>query len=245
MAEELEAAAAKRVRSRFDDVVRRALAAERHRGAARLDLELFDRLHREPERQVPSFALDHGVRDRNAFDVHVGREVLAAHDVAPAADRLHAGHQEHEGRRIARTASVHHQRQRRVHVVADRLAEPGIRGRQGERSGGDEHLLFDSGDLQHDVEADDAEPVDDDAFAGERLEPIERRGDTVLTRRQRRQRIDARLCRYSDSLDSGGDVRGGDRDAGQRGLARVEHGALNGSVAANLGRGADAPHQQD
>ena len=131
--EVLESGAAERVRPGLDDVVGRALAVEHHRGAARLDLELIDRFDREPERQVAAFTLHDGVGDGDAFHVHVGGEVLAAHHVAPAADRLHAGHQKHERRRIARSAGVHHQRQSGVHLVPNRLAEPGVGGRQRRR----------------------------------------------------------------------------------------------------------------
>ena len=125
------------------DVVGRALAVERDRRAAGLDLELIDGVDRDAERQVPAFALDDGVGDRDAFDVHVGGEVLAAHHVAPAADRLHARHQEHERGRIARPASVHHERQRRVDLVADRLPEPRVGRRQQRRRGGHDHFLRD------------------------------------------------------------------------------------------------------
>ena len=115
-----------RVRPGLDDVVGRALAVEHHGGATRLDLELVYGVHRDPERQVSAFALDDGVRDRNSLDVHVGGEILPAHDVAPATDRLHPGHQKHERRRIAGPAGVQDERKRRVHVVPNRLAEPGV-----------------------------------------------------------------------------------------------------------------------
>ena len=183
VAEELEPAAAEPVGPRLDDVVRRALAVVHHGRAARLDLELIDGFDRDPEREVAAFALHHGVGDRHAFDVGVVREILSAHDVAPAPDRLHAGHQEHERRRIARTAGVHHQRQRRVDLVADRLPEAGVGRAEQWRRRRDGDLLCHAAHLQRDVEADDAERVDDHLLLDEGLEPVERHLDAVHARR--------------------------------------------------------------
>ncbi len=142
--EVLEPAAMERVRPGLDDVVGRTLSVEHHRRSARFDLELIDRVDRDAERQIAAFPLDHRVGDGYAFDVHVGREILAAHDVAPASDRLHARHEEHERGRIAGSAGIHHERQRGVDVVADGLAEPRVGRREQRRRRRDLDVLRDA-----------------------------------------------------------------------------------------------------
>ena len=246
VAEELEARAAELIRARLHDVVRCALAVVHDGRAARLDLELFDRFHRHAERQVAAFALHDGVGDRDAIDVGVVGEILSAHHVAPAADRLHAGHQEHERGRIARAAGVHHERKRRVDVIPDRLSEPPVRGVQRRRFGGDDDLLRDAADRQRGVQADHAERVDDHAFADELLEAFERHADAIFAGRERRQRVDAGRRRLAHGRDARGRVRRGDGGAWQRGAGRVEYGSLNRSAPTDLGaRGVRSRDERD
>ena len=130
VAEEFEGTPAQRVRPRLDDVVRGALAVVHHGRSARFDLELLDGFDRDPVGEVAPLSLHHRVGDRHALDVGVVGEVLASHHVAPAAHRLHARHEEHEGRRVARTARIHHERKRGVDVVSNGLAQARVRRSQ-------------------------------------------------------------------------------------------------------------------
>ncbi len=237
VAEELEPRSAEGVRSRLDDVVRRALPVEGHRGAAGLHLELVDRFDRDAERQVPALALDHGVGDRDALDVHVGGEVLTAHHVAPASDRLHARHDEHECRGVARAAGIHDEWKRGVHLVADRLAETCVLGGERRHFGRDQHFLRDGADLKHGIQADYAQRIDDDRVAGVRLEAAQRHRDAIDAGWQRHEREDARFCCLPYGLDAGCGVGGGDGRARHGRAGGVEHGALNGPTAADLRAG--------
>jgi hypothetical protein len=185
VAKELERAAAPLVRARLDDVVRRTLPVVHDRGAAGLDLELVDGLDRDAVRQVAALALHDGVGNRHAVDIGLVGEILTAHHVAPAAHRLHAGHEEHERRGVARSAGVHHQRQRRVDVVADRLPEARVGRTERGRLGADRDLRGDAANRQGHVQTDHRERIDDHTLLHDGLEAAERDRDPVLARRQR------------------------------------------------------------
>ena len=243
VAEVLEGAATELVRPGLDDVVRRALAVVHHGGAAGLHLELLDRLHGDAEREVAPFALHHRIGDRDAIDVGVVREVLSAHDVAPAADRLHAGHEEHEGGGIARAARVHHQRQGGVDLVANRLSQAGVRGRELRGLAGDHDLLRHTGDRERQVQPDDGQRIDDDAIADDGLEAHQGDRDAVGTRRERRQDVHASLRGLTGGDHLGREVGRGHGGPGQRGLRRVLDRALDGSAAAELCRDRSAGDQ--
>ena len=229
-----------RVRPGLDDVVGRTLPVEHHRRSARFDLELIDRVNGDAERQIAAFPLDHRVGHGYAFDVHVGREILAAHHVAPASDRLHARHEEHERGRIARSAGIHHERQRGVHVVADGLAEPGVGRREQRRRRRDLDALCDARHLERDVESDNSQGVDDDALARDGLEACEGDRDPILAGRKRPERVDAGARRLGRRVDAGGDIRRHDCRARDGKIGGVEHHTLNRSSAPDLG----ARHQR-
>ena len=120
-------------------------------------------------------------------------------------------------------AGVHHQRQRGVDLVADRLAEA-ARRRCAAAAASAETITscVIAADLQRHVQADDAERVDDDRFLDERLEAIQRDGDAVLARWQRRDDVDAGAGRLPHRVDAGRDVRGRHRRARQRGARGVQ-----------------------
>ena len=230
-----EPAAVDDVRSRFDDVVGCALAAEHHGGAARLDLELIDRFNRHPERQIPAFALHDRIGDGDPFHVHVSREVLTAHDVAPASDRLHTRHEKHERRRIAGSTGVHDERERGVNLVSNRLTEPRVGGGERRRRGRDDDLLCDAAHLQRHIQSNHAQRIDDDSVADEGPKAVERNGHAILTGSKRHQCVDASLRRRPDSGDTGRDVGRRHGRAWNRRVGRVDHGSLNRTASADLG----------
>ena len=229
-----------RVRPGLHDVVGRTLSVEHHRRSACFDLELIDRIDGDAERQIAAFPLDHCIRHGYAFDVHVGREILAAHDVAPTSDRLHARHEEHERGRIAGSAGIHHERQRGVDVVADGLAEPGVGRRQQRRRRRDLDALRDAPHLERDVESHNSQRVDDDPLARDCLKACEADGHPILARRERPERVHSGARRLSRGADAGGDVRRQDRRARDGKIGGVQHQALNRSSAPDLG----ARHQR-